>query len=260
MSAVRRVLVGHWLAYAFAALGDFRDALARADEALATAVAADLPLPNLIARLAFARVHTVREDFAEAAPPAEEALATCRQWDIRAWLSSACWTLGVAYLGCGRTEDGVALLAEARHTEIEVRGTGSPLELYLGSQAALARGDLDAAERLATQAIDSGDKRHSPARKTVNLWTLGEVARRRNPPDTDKAEAHFLRAIAVARELGLRPDIARSHLGLGRLYTRARKRDAARCHLLATMELFREMGMESRLQQTMGELRAIEPS
>ena len=72
------------------------------------------------------------------------------------------------------------------------------------------------------------------------------------------AERHYRDAIRVADEVGLRPMVARSRLGLGRLHARAgRKREAGE-HLATAATMFREMRMTYWLEQAeneIGELR-----
>ena len=58
------------------------------------------------------------------------------------------------------------------------------------------------------------------------------------PSTCDKAEHHYLAAIALAEELDMRPLLARGHLGIGRLYLRAGDHDRAEDHLLTATRLF----------------------
>ena len=87
--------------------------------------------------------------------------------------------------------------------------------------------------------------------------TCSARPRRVIPLDIDKAEHHYLAAIALAGELEMRPLLARSHLGIGRLYLRAGDRDRAEDHLLTATRLFIAMDMPLWLRQaaaSLGEL------
>ena len=87
--------------------------------------------------------------------------------------------------------------------------------------------------------------------------TCSARPRARGPLDIDKAEHHYLAAIALAEELEMRPLLARSHLGIGRLYLRAGDRDRAEDHLLTATRLFIAMDMPLWLRQaasSLGEL------
>src|SRR5207253_4209008 len=83
---------------------------------------------------------------------------------------------------------------------------------------------------------------------------LGEVAMRRAPPDVDEAAAHYRPALALAGELGMRPLVAHSHLGLGKLYRRTGKREQAQEHLTTARTMYREMGMTYWLERAEAEM------
>jgi hypothetical protein len=60
-------------------------------------------------------------------------------------------------------------------------------------------------------------------------------------------------ALALANELGMRPLVARCHLGLGKLYRRTDKREQAREHLDTATTMYREMGMTYWLEKAEAE-------
>jgi hypothetical protein len=72
---------------------------------------------------------------------------------------------------------------------------------------------------------------------------LGEAAAARESVDVDKAERHYQSAIALAGELEMRPLLARSHLGIARLYVCAGDRNGAEDHILAATRLFITLDM-----------------
>jgi hypothetical protein len=57
---------------------------------------------------------------------------------------------------------------------------------------------------------------------------LGDIASHHARPDVTTAAAHYNAAMTLASELEMRPLVAHCHLGLGRLYRRARKPELAR--------------------------------
>ena len=75
------------------------------------------------------------------------------------------------------------------------------------------------------------------------LRLLGDIAARPDRVEADAAEAHSRQALALAEELGLRPLLARCHLGLGALYRRASKPQEASEHLTTAAAMFGEMDM-----------------
>jgi hypothetical protein len=58
------------------------------------------------------------------------------------------------------------------------------------------------------------------------------------------------RSACSTQQLGLSPEVARCHLGLGELYRRTGKRELVREHLTTAMAMYREMGMTYWLEQT----------
>ena len=54
-----------------------------------------------------------------------------------------------------------------------------------------------------------------PVYRAHALRLLGEVARRREPPDLDQAATHYRQALTLAEAVGMRPLQAHCHLGLG---------------------------------------------
>jgi hypothetical protein len=83
-------------------------------------------------------------------------------------------------------------------------------------------------------------------------WALrlcGEIASRRDLPDLDQAEGHYLQALALADEFGMRPLVTHCHLGLGRLFRRTNERVKTEEHLARATEMYREMGMSFWLEK-----------
>ena len=108
---------------------------------------------------------------------------------------------------------------------------------------------VEDAIRLASQALDFGREHKRRAHQAWALRALGEIASHRDPPDTEKAEASYRQAMALADELGMRPIVAHCHLGLGKLYRRVGRCDEASDHLASATRMYREMDMGFWLQQ-----------
>ena len=78
------------------------------------------------------------------------------------------------------------------------------------------------------------------------LCLAGDVA---SAAGAEDAPVHYCEALALAGELGMRPLVAHCHLGLGKFYRRAGKREEMREHLTTAAALYREMGMRIWLEQ-----------
>jgi hypothetical protein len=82
------------------------------------------------------------------------------------------------------------------------------------------------------------------------LRLLGEIAARRDPPETEQAETFYRQALILAKELGMRPLQAHCHRGLGTLYATVGQRVQARPALATAVEMYRAMDMTFWLPQT----------
>jgi hypothetical protein len=80
------------------------------------------------------------------------------------------------------------------------------------------------------------------------LHLLGDIASHPDRFDAESGETFYRRALALAEPRGMRPLIAHCHLGLGKLYRRASKREQGHEHLTNAMTLFREMDMNFWLE------------
>jgi tetratricopeptide (TPR) repeat protein len=89
------------------------------------------------------------------------------------------------------------------------------------------------------------------------LHLSGDLAARREPPASEEAVALYRQALALADELGMRPIVAHSHLGIGKLYGRTGKREQAQEHLTSAMTMYREMDMRFWLEQAEAEMKAL---
>jgi tetratricopeptide (TPR) repeat protein len=79
-----------------------------------------------------------------------------------------------------------------------------------------------------------------------------------DPPDAEQAETYFQQALVLAEALGMQPLQAHCHLGLGELYVKIGRYDAARVDLTAAIEMYRAMEMMFWLPQTEAALAQVE--
>jgi hypothetical protein len=75
-----------------------------------------------------------------------------------------------------------------------------------------------------------------------------------DPSPLDESETNFLQALRRAEELDLRPLAAQCHLGLGKRYLQVGRQASAELHLNTAAALFRELGMQSWLEQAQSQL------
>jgi tetratricopeptide (TPR) repeat protein len=119
---------------------------------------------------------------------------------------------------------------------------------WLGESYLLAE-RVDDAARAARQALELARVRRERGYEAWALRLFGDIAAQRDPPDAETAEIHYRQAWTLAEELGMRPLVAHSHFGLGRLYRRTGDRTKAEEHLATATAMYREMDMGFWLAQ-----------
>ena len=120
--------------------------------------------------------------------------------------------------------------------------------LSLGEAYVLA-GRLEEAQALAEDTLALTRERQERGNEAYALRLLGDIAARREPPESAQAEAYYQQALALADALGMRPLQAHCHLGLGTLYAKISWREQARVALSAAITLYRDMDMTFWLPQ-----------
>jgi tetratricopeptide (TPR) repeat protein len=128
-------------------------------------------------------------------------------------------------------------------------GTSHPTFVVWLGEAYLRAGRLEEAYTQAQSALASSRAHQERGYEAYTLQLLGEIHTRHNPLEVEPAEAHYLQALALAEELGMRPLQAHCHLGLGTLYNQMGRAQQARTALGTAIELYRAMEMTFWLPQ-----------
>jgi tetratricopeptide (TPR) repeat protein len=110
-------------------------------------------------------------------------------------------------------------------------------------------GRLGDAHALAEQALAHAHAHQERGNQAYALRLLGDIAARREPPESDQAGEYYCQALALAEELGMRPLVAHCHHGLGRLYGQTGRVEQARAALATAIDLYRAMDMTFWLPQ-----------
>jgi tetratricopeptide (TPR) repeat protein len=213
-----------------------------------------------LALAAQGRWRATQGNFNEAIPWLDRSLAACRREGYYFFNNIATIT-GGTYARAGRTADGIALLEEAmeRGGAIGYR-TYYPRTAVTLAEAYLAAERFGDAFRTARQALDElsrASKNRAVEAETEHI--LGEMLARQAPPDVAGAEESYRTALALATEIGMRPLVARCHLGLGRLHRAASERAAAETHLTTARTMLAEMEMGFWLAQVDAEVAKLSP-
>jgi tetratricopeptide (TPR) repeat protein len=252
-----------WLARCHAELGTFAEGIAFGDEGLRIAEAVAHPGSLMWASWWGGLLALHQGDLPRALPLLERALGICQDVDLPVYFPLITAALGVAYTLVGRVADAAPLLtqalAQAIATESETFGGvfQALCSLPLG-EAQVLTGHREEAHALAERALVHADAHQERGYKAYALRLLGDMAARREPPESAEAEAHYRQALALADELGMRPLQAHCHCGLGLLYATSSQAEQAQAALSAAIALYRAMDMTFWLPQTEAALAQVE--
>ncbi|HEY5871549.1 MAG TPA: hypothetical protein VI542_39235 [Candidatus Tectomicrobia bacterium] len=198
-------------------------------------------------------------DLTRALPRLERAMGLCQDADIPLlfpWIAAA---LGAAYALAGRGTDAVPLLTQAmeRSTATKTFVYQTLCGLSLGEAQMLA-GSLGEAHALTEGVLALARERQERGHQAYALRLLGDIAARREPPDTVQAEAYYQDALALAEALGMRPLQTHCYRSLGALYSQTDRAALARAVLSTAIELYRAMDMTFWLPEAESALAQVE--
>jgi class 3 adenylate cyclase/tetratricopeptide (TPR) repeat protein len=254
------VVVAHnGLAAAHDELGQFDVASAIHEKALRLAEAIGHSTTLLNARLASCGTLVRRAAFHDAIPRLEVAIKALRDAGLQVWVVSGSAMLGYSLAMTGRLSEGIALLRAAIEQAARGRRTNEAYWMADLCEAQLRGGQVAEARDLAERALDLSRQRNERSTEARILYLVGEIsAQSLGQDERGAAEHHYVTAVALAEELGMRPLVAHCHLGLGKLYRRTGKREQAHEHLTTATTMYREMGMTYWLEKVQREIKELE--
>src|SRR5262249_53387553 len=233
-----------WLAWCHAELGMFTEGSALGEEGLQIAETVAHPASLMWAYWGLGLLFLRQGHLHRTLPLLERAMSICQDADLRAFFPWIAAALGAAYTHVGRLPDAVRLLTRAMEqlTTTETVALQALCGLTLG-EAQVLTGHLAEARTLVERALALAREHQERGNEAYALRLLGDIAARREPPDTAQAEAHYQHALALAEELGMRPLQAHCHRSLGTLYSQTGRAAQARAALATAIELYRAMDM-----------------
>jgi class 3 adenylate cyclase/tetratricopeptide (TPR) repeat protein len=248
-----------WLAWCHAELGMFAEGRALGEEGLRIAEAVDHPGSLMLASWGLGLLTLYQGSMHRALPLLERAVSLCQDAGFLIYFPLMAAALGAAYTRFGRGTDAVPLLTQAMEqtTATEMAGFQALCGLPLGEAQMLA-GRLKVAHALTERALALAREHQERGNQAYALCLLGEITARRQPPEHERAEAHYRQALALAEELGMRPLVAHCHRGLGTLYAMTGQREQARAELSLAIELYKAMEMTFWLPQAEAALAQVE--
>ncbi len=240
------VSLSAWRSEAHAALGDFQQAFGSAREALRVATDIQHPTSLAVANRYLGYVHSLRGQMETALPFLERALAIARDHELFQATIFTSVLLAYALVRLGERGRGLECLARALE-----RSTGvlTPRWYHYGTVTAstyLAAGCPEEARTEIRLGLAAATERNAWGYRATWLRLEAGLLAQGDPAG---ARECLEEALALAAELGMRPEVAHCHLSLGETYQRTGKRQEAREHLTMAVTMYREMDMNFWLAQ-----------
>jgi tetratricopeptide (TPR) repeat protein len=247
------------LARALSELGAFAEGRRHGEEALRLATLEGRGNAPIIAHSYLGHLYLTQGDLEHAIRVLEPGLALSRAFGNRTELRQIAAALGYASALQGRLAEGRALLEEGISVAIRTGALQnySRWVAWLSEVCRLA-GHGEEAWQHAHQALDLARQQKARGDEARALHQLGVVQSHADSPDVEQAEARYQQALALAKELGMRPLVAHCHLGLGRLYGQTGHGEQARVALATAIDLYRTMDMTFWLAQAEAALAQVE--
>jgi tetratricopeptide (TPR) repeat protein len=255
-------LIGRgYVALCLAELGSFAEGTGIGEEAVRLAEAVAQPYSLIIVLNGVGLCYRRQGVLQKAIPVLERGLALSQSTGLLLQFPVTASLLSAAYVLAGRAAEALPLLDQMLERLATGRRTlRHALMLTELSEACLLVGRVDEASALAERLFELSHT-HTGHGYQAQAWRLlGEVARRREPPDIDQAAAHYRQALTLAVELGMRPLQAHCHLGLGTLFATAGQVEPARAELSTALAMYQAMAMTFWLPQTESALAQVEGS
>jgi tetratricopeptide (TPR) repeat protein len=253
MAAPPSIFAKTWLAFSRAETGAFAEALAQAADALRIAETLGHPYGHYHGHLAVGAVRFLKGDLELAVPALQRALRITRESSMFAMSRPTVAHLGSVYGLIGRLEEATAVLEDSLGEAMHRRWNAFlPLEIFGLAQVYLLSGRIVEAEQMAMRALERAQSQEQRGNEARVRWVLGEIAARSAPAEAD---GRYRSALALARELDMRPLVAHCHLGLSKLYRRTGKRQDTQEHLTLAITMYRKMDMRLWLEQAEAEMK-----
>jgi hypothetical protein len=126
------------------------------------------------------------------------------------------------------------------------------------SESYLLEARREVASFLAKRALALARDQTERGHQAWALRLLGEIAAQGESPEAEQAETAYCQALALAKELGMRPLQAHCHRGLGVLYATTGQPEQARPALSTAIAMYQALGMIFWLPETAAALAQVD--
>jgi len=239
------------LVWSLAELGEFAEGLEHGKEAIRIAESSDQPFSLTVAYSGLGRLFLCKGALPAAIAMLERALSLSQSGNVPLWFPRIASDLGLAYGLAGQIEKASPLVDQAAQLAASMRLMVSQSLLMASiGEVRLLEGRFEEATDVSHRALALSVQYQERGHQARILKVLGDLSLALGSSDSKQTETYYNDALELAKRLGMRPVIAHSHLGLGRLYTRAAEHVSARENLRIAARLFRDLDMPFWSAQT----------
>ncbi len=218
LPALPAVTIRAFVGRSIASLGEFDAGIALVEEGVRLAEAADQPYTKILAYWGAGDAYLMRSDLPRAVATLEQGLDLCRRGEFALMTPIIGRILGEAYALAGRHDEGTAQVERSVETLTAMRYIPALPSAWAGlGEVHLLAGRLPEALAAAQRAAELCEQHGQQATHAAVLRLLGDIHAAATPSAAADAEDAYSRALALADRLGLRPLVARCHLGIGNL-------------------------------------------
>ncbi len=250
LTSIAAVAARTSLARSFAELGRFEAGVDMAEEGVRLASSLRHPFSQVYAAREVGLFYIRRGQLERAIELLEEGVRLCKATSNQVLYPVSEATLGYALALAGKIDDGIRLLeAAAEHSLAMDLMVRLSLQLSWLGEAYLLAGRNTEAVAQGIRALELARRYDERGHLGWAHRMLGDAYRSSRPAAVAESERHYRKALEIADDLQMRVLQAHCRLGLGLLYRATEDGANARKELLASMQLFREMGMANWLQR-----------
>lgn len=207
---------------------------------------------------ALGSVHLRKGDLQQALHLAQRWLQTYAAADIPLSQLTMAAILGEVLNVSDHIDEAVTLFGQASEFA-ESKGIfahGPRVLAFLGDVYGRA-GRIEEAVGIGQRALDLARQFGQRGNEARTLYLLGNIHGYGASANANQARERYQQALALARELGMRPLHAQCHLALGEFAAKAGNRQEAQEQLTVALTMFREMRMQTWPEQAEALLKAL---
>jgi class 3 adenylate cyclase/tetratricopeptide (TPR) repeat protein len=244
-AAVLSVICRSHLVQSLALTGRFDEGIRWGEEGVRIGEETDHPVSLLHVNCSLGVLYLVKGEFERAVSVLGRAMMICQEKQIPVYVPLVAPRLGVAYLQLGRIGEALPFL-ERGVDESASAGRVGFLSLHTAWRAEgyLLDGRADEAQKLAERAYEFSIQHKERGHGALALKLLGDIALRRDGPDSEAAESYFRQVIALGGEMGMRPLEAHARLALGGVLRARGAIEEARREMAAAARLYEALEMK----------------